>query len=189
MRDRMEDKQLVEKVLSGDLAAFDLLIKRYEKLVTHMIVRLIDDERDREEIAQDIFMKVYDKLSGFTFQSKLSTWIATIAYREAANHLKKNKRWKDEQELDDILSNKQGHWDQQVEQEDYAHYIHQWIALLPHSYRLVLTLYHLEEMSYPEIVKVMDMPEGTVKNYLFRARKKLKEILAPQLDKEIFIHE
>jgi RNA polymerase sigma factor (sigma-70 family) len=185
----MEDRQLVHKVLSGDTAAFELLIARYQKLVSHMIYRLIDDERDREELAQDIFVKIYYKLSGFGFQSKLSTWIATIAYREAANHLKKNKKWKNEEQLDDIQSNKSGEWDLRSEQEDYAAYIQQWIQKLPHSYRTILTLYHLEEMSYPEIVEVMQMPEGTVKNYLFRARKKLKELLAPQLNKEIFIHE
>lgn len=185
----MEDKQLVEKVLSGDLGAFELLIKRHQKLVAHMIVRLIDDPRDQEEIAQDIFVKVYDKLDSFSFQSKLSTWIATIAFREAANHLKRNKKWQNEQEIQEKHFERDSAWDITTETMDYASYIQHWIQKLPHSYRTVLTLYHLEELSYPEIVQVMDMPEGTVKNYLFRARKKLKELLAPQLNKEIFIHE
>lgn len=58
---------------------------------------------------------------------------------------------------------------------------------LPHQYRLILTLYHLEEMSYPEIVEITKMPEGTVKNYLFRARKKLKELLEPFAEKELLV--
>ena len=171
----MDDRALVEQVLSGDKEAFTRLIRQYEKLVTHMITRLIDDERDREELAQDIFVKVYQKLDDFHFNSKLSTWIATIAYRHAVNFLKKNQKWKMEEDIDQIKFS-EGAEDLTYEQEDYGKYVHKWIQRLPQTYRTILTLYHLEGMSYPEIVEVMEMPEGTVKNYLFRARKKLKDL-------------
>jgi RNA polymerase sigma-70 factor (ECF subfamily) len=183
----MEEKRLVKQILEGDKSAFTILINRYKRLVGHMVARLIDDDRDREEVAQDIFVKVYQKLAGFEFNSKLSTWIATIAYRHAINHLKKNKKWNETEDIDEINLD-DGAWDQSVENTDQAAFVHHWIQKLPENYRVVLTLYHLEGMSYPEIIAIMDMPEGTVKNYLFRARKKLKDLLSPHLETELLIH-
>ncbi len=184
--DKMEDKILVERVLKGERDAFRELIRRYQRLVEHMVARLIDDDRDREEVAQDIFVKVYQKLADFNFESKLSTWIATIAYRHSINALKKSQRFKNEDDIDKIKFEGSA-VENTYEKEDYAKFINKWIALLPVRYRTILTLYHLEEMSYPEIMEVMEMPEGTVKNYLFRARRKLKELLEPQLNKEIVL--
>ena len=72
-----------------------------------------------------------------------------------------------------------------LERKDAGEYVQSLIQQLALPYRTVLTLYYLEEMSYAEMVKVMDMPEGTVKNYLFRAKKKLQELMEPLLEKEI----
>jgi RNA polymerase sigma factor (sigma-70 family) len=96
----MDDKQLVKQVLSGSDAAFRLLISKYERLVIHMVVRVIQDDMDREELCQDVFVKVYEKLGAFNFNSKLSTWIATIAFRTAVNFAKKKKL--DQVDLDEV---------------------------------------------------------------------------------------
>ena len=88
----MDDHSLVRSVLNGNTQAFSFLIKKYEKLVFHMIQKLVNDEMIIEELAQDVFMKVYEKLPGFRFESKLSTWIGTIAYRLTINHLRKSKK-------------------------------------------------------------------------------------------------
>ena len=87
----VDDKTLVSRVLIGDMQAFRLLIQQNERLVAHMVGRVIKNREELEEICQDVFMKVYDKLGEFGFQSKLSTWIGTIAYRLALNTLRKNK--------------------------------------------------------------------------------------------------
>ena len=182
----MEDKALVAKILAGDRNAFSILIERYHRLVAHMVARLVDDDRDREEVAQDIFVKVYEKIGDFNFESKLSTWIGVIAYRQAVNALKKSKRNREDQDLDHINWNT-GFEDLAFENDDYARFINTWIQRLPISYRTVLTLYHLDGMSYQEIVEIMDMPEGTVKNYLFRARRKLRELLETHMAQEVVL--
>ncbi len=146
-----------------------------------MVARLLDDDLDREEAAQDIFMKVYQKLGEFNFDSKLSTWIATISYRHAINVLKKNKR---NPEKDELMEHDSITFDDSVERKDLSLYVQSCVMKLPVTYQSVLTLYHLDGMSYPEIVEVTGMPEGTVKNYLFRARKKLKDIMQPINDRE-----
>lgn len=181
----MDDRVLVQKVLAGDQWAFRELIQKYQRLVAHMITRLVDNDQDREELSQDVFVKVYESLSTFRYDSKLSTWIATIAYRMALNFLKKRKRRIQREEDLDKVDFQLGQEDLSVENLNYAAFIQSLIAQMPVHYRTVLTLYHLEGFSYPEIVEVTGMPEGTVKNYLFRARSKLKELSEPYIGKEI----
>lgn len=177
----MEDRELVRHILSGDQKSFEVLVEQNQRLVGHMVARLLDDELDREDAAQEIFVKVYQKIGEFQFESKLSTWIATIAYRHSINILKKNKR---DPEKDEIMDHDAVFEDRSVEQKDLSGFVNECIMKMPVSYRSILTLYHLDGMSYPEIVEITGMPEGTVKNYLFRARKKLKDILEPIKNKE-----
>jgi len=87
-----DDRDLVSRVANGDMQAFRLLIKQHERLVAHMIGRLVDRQEDREELCQDVFLRVLKKIGEFNFQSRLSTWIATIAYRYGVNHLRKKRR-------------------------------------------------------------------------------------------------
>lgn len=183
----IEDRTLVGNVLAGDMQAFRLLIKQHERLVVHMIGRLVKKNEECEELCQDVFLKVHEKLGEFSFQSKLSTWIATIAYRQAINHLRKQKmqysgipeeerftkRFIEEENPESVL-----------EEQDLDLFVLKLMDELPPQYKVVLTLYHVEGMSYPEICQVTNMPEGTVKNYLFRARNLLKEKVKRYLGKE-----
>lgn len=183
----MDDQSLVRSILNGNTQAFSFLIKKYEKLVFHMIQKLISDDSSMEELAQDVFMKVYEKLPGFRFESKLSTWIATIAYRHTINHLRKSKKmvYKElEEASEDRFFVSHESPDKVYESKDTGQYIQEHIQKLPAHYRNILYLYHIEEMTYPEIVEITGLPVGTVKNYLFRARKLLKEQLRKFVDKE-----
>lgn len=181
----MEDRTLIQNVLNGDQLASRILIDQYKRLVIHAVARLVDNDQDREELCQDIFVKIFKNLGTFNFESKLSTWIATIAYRMSINYLKKKKRRYYEEDIDKV-SFEIGAVDSSYEDIDYAQFINKLILQMPDNYRSVLTLYHLDGFSYPEIVEITGMPEGTVKNYLFRARKKLKELSEPLIGKEIY---
>lgn len=177
----MEEKQLVSQVLSGSDSAIRLLISKYERLVIHMVARVVHEDMDREELCQDVFVKVLNKLGGFNFESKLSTWIATIAYRMAVNFAKKKKL--DQVGLDDVSFEVEEV--EITEREDTKRFILRLVDQLPLNYKTVLTLFYLDGFSYPEIVEVTGMPEGTVKNYIHRARIKLKKIVEEQARKEV----
>lgn len=181
----MDDQQLVEKVIDGDKQAFSQLIKKYQRLVASVVFKLINDQRDREELVQDIFVKIYQKIGEFRFNSKLSTWIATISYREAISVLRKKKKVIE----DDFENVNFGQNTDHFGNQDRSEFIKGVIDTLPHNYAVILTLYHIEGFNYSEIVEIMEMPEGTVKNYLFRARKKLKDLLIPYLEKEQLLYE
>lgn len=183
-----DDRTLVSRVLRGEESALKAMIRLHERLVAHMVGRLVKGNEDREEICQDVFLKVYEKLHEFNFQSKLSTWIATIAYRHAINHLRRQRMQFQE------IPEEEGWADRFVERQDPAEILSAededkrvmlFVDQLPPQYKAVLTLFHLDGMNYAAIGQVMDMPEGTVKSYLFRARNLLKEKLTKYLHNEI----
>jgi RNA polymerase sigma-70 factor (ECF subfamily) len=183
----IEDRTLVANVLAGDMQAFRLLIQRHERLVGHMIARVVKKDEEREELCQDVFLKVLDKLGEFSFQSKLSTWIATIAYRQAINHLRKVKMVFSEIPEEESFTKRFIESDNPqsiLEDQDMDVFVMKLVEQLPVQYKTILTLYHVEDMSYPEICEITGMPEGTVKNYLFRARNLLKEKVKKYLGKE-----
>jgi len=173
------EKEVISGVLNGDLRSFNLLVKQYEKLVFHVANRLVNEQQDAEDICQEVFIKVYKNLNQFKYQSKLSTWIARIAYLTAISYLKKHQKTYMQAYADDLDNyyftddNPQ----QLLIKKDVSAYVNHLIAKMPEQYRILLTLYHLDEFSYQEIESITGMPEGTVKSYLFRARKLLKEKL------------
>jgi len=187
-----DDKSLVKQVLEGDMQAFKVLIVQNQRLVSHMVGRIIKVEEDREELCQDVFLKVHEKLGEFNFQSKLSTWIATIAYRLSLNYLQK-KRIAFDKDLQDLSAKDLKQIvdvetpEKLLQSKDMEKFLLLAIEKLPVHYRSVLTLFHLDEMSHEEISEIMDMPIGTVKNYLFRSRKLLKESLELHLNKETLL--
>ena len=193
------ERALINTILDGNLNAFRNLVEMYQKLVVHVVSRLISRQEHREEICQEVFIKVFQNLSGFKFQSKLSTWIGKIAYTTTINYLRKEiihgqteiKNSYNKNEIEDIyhdpietIHSAVLNPEQMVEKKDISKLIHNKIEKLPTPYQTIITLYHLEQMSYQEIAEIMDLPEGTVKSYLFRGRKKLKESLAKELQGE-----
>lgn len=175
----LDDRNLVRKIQDGDMLAFRQLIRQHERLVVHMVGRVVGQVPEREELCQDVFLKVYNSVSTFNFESRLSTWIATIAYRHALNHLRKNRRLSIELPADDSSAAfaETDTPESMITSADLSKRVRELIDQLPVHYRTIINLYHMEEMSYAEIASIMDLPEGTVKSYLFRARALLKDYL------------
>lgn len=181
-----EEQILIDEVLSGDRKAFALLVQRYKRLVGHIVFRMVKDAQDREEIAQDVFVKVYQKLDSFKGQSKLGTWIGSIAHYACLDYLKRRKM--SLVEIDEgafqIAGERAAQPDLLLESASRSDLLKEMIAQLPPHYGTVLSLYHFEELEVKEIAETLQMPEGTVKNYLFRARKLLKDSLLKRAKKE-----
>jgi RNA polymerase sigma factor (sigma-70 family) len=177
-----DEKVIINKIINGDSEQFHWILNHYKKLVYHIVFRLIYNHHDHEDICQDIFLKVFENLPKFEQKAKLSTWIAKIAYNTCINYIQKKR---------EIVLNSQTFepdiWDNllqnnftpsiETEKKDSFSRIQAEINKLKPIAQAILTLYHLDEMSYREIGEVLTLPEGTVKSYLFRARKHLKERL------------
>lgn len=183
----VDEKKLIEQILRNDLFAFNTLINEYQNLVFTIVNRVLKNREDTEDVCQEVFIKVYKNVSSFNFQSKLSTWIARIAYTTALNHLKQNKN-KIHYDFPKNIDNFYFTYDDAEKvliKKDVNDYVNFLINELPVQYKTVITLFHLKEFTSLEIVEITGMPEGTVKAYLFRARKLLKEKLQLYLKNEI----
>jgi RNA polymerase sigma factor (sigma-70 family) len=184
-----DNKLIVKKILAGNKKAFETLIRQHQRLVSHVVFRMVDNRADREDICQDVFLKVYQNLGGFQFESKLSTWIAKIAYNTCLNYLEKKRVLlyddlsTEERNLETVPTTADGP-DRLAEGKEISDLLRSEIDKMPVHYRTILTLYHLDQMSYQEIGDSMDLPEGTVKSYLFRGRKLLKERLMAKYQPE-----
>ena len=148
----------------------------YENLVWDLLNRMVPQAADREELAQDVFLKAYFNLERFRFESKFSTWLYTIAYRVALSHLRKRGPELVPIEVYDEPLDETNLSEAEVLQRQLV------LAIdgLNVADRTVVTLYHLHNCSIEEISKVINKPVGTVKNQLFRARQKLKTHLMTQ---------
>jgi RNA polymerase sigma factor (sigma-70 family) len=192
------DDLLVKNVLGGNTNAFASIITATERLVTKIVFKMIPGSEDRRDIAQDIYLKVFQNLGSFKFQSKLSTWVAQIAYNTCLTHLEKKKHifLKEyypvtDNDTDDEHRNGFVHFAGTVKDaetiysaNERMHILQQGINRLSPVYKTIISLYHQHEMSYAEIAQITQLPEGTVKSYLFRARKELKDQLLKTYKKE-----
>jgi RNA polymerase sigma factor (sigma-70 family) len=192
------DRHLVERVLSGETNAFGIIIRNTENLVAKIMFELINNDSDRKDLAQDVYIKAYQKLPGFKFQSKLSTWIGQICYNTCIDHLRKRKlvfaenvfktETESAQDILDMMNNAQGNFDEPVDTlvigKNISAIVKEKIGELPPIYKTLISLYHHEELSYDEIGTITGLPAGTVKSYLFRARRELKNELLRHYKKE-----
>ena len=169
------DEDLVRRVLRGDHRAFELLLLRYQNAVAKFIWRLIPQSQDREEICQDVFVKVFFNLHKFRFESKFSTWLYSVAWRTALTFLRRKRLSMDV--LGDELEADQLSLESMSDEGRVRVIINAEISKLSLDERSIITLFHLQETSVQEISEIMSKPVGTVKSILHRVRYKLKSRL------------
>lgn len=179
-----EDQDLVAAVLAHAPGAFERLVARHQKLVWHMVYRMVQHPEDARELCQDVFLRVHERLHQYRFESALSTWIGRVAFSVASRHLQKKKLPMVEPAGED--DDGSSAWERVSDgfdlegacaDSEMMQLLAAAIEKLPTLQRTLVTLYHLEEMGIAEIASVTDLPEGTVKNYLFRARSRLRQQL------------
>lgn len=180
------DRSLVNRVLHGDTRAFAEIVENTEGLIAQIVFKMVNDPEDRKDIIQDIYLRVYEGLKNFRFYSKLSTWIGRIAYNTCINYLEKKKPLLGSFEGPTYEEKVTGGIESEVlfSKKELETILATAIEKLSPVHKTLITLYHQEELTYIEIAQITGLPEGTVKSYLFRARKQLKDNLLNQYKKE-----
>ncbi|MFQ5843692.1 MAG: sigma-70 family RNA polymerase sigma factor [Planctomycetota bacterium] len=177
-RDPTDDRLLVERTRGGDREAFRLLVERYQRRVFALLYGILRDAHEVEDVAQEVFLKVYTRIHAFDGQSRFYTWLYRVAVNQAKDHLKKLRRRPavalDESEPPpDTAAGPP----QRAQVAELRRRVRSAIAGLPERYRTVLALREPEGLAYREIAGVLEVSLGTVESRLHRARAMLKRRL------------
>lgn len=175
-----DDPSLVAATLAGRTEAFGTLVERYDRAVYNLALRTMRDAEEARDVTQEAFFKAFRSLGTYKPAGKFSTWILAITYHACCDRLARRKRYSDA-ELPDRADPTPGPELLAVRRDESLR-LRAAIDALPEKYRIVITLYHLQGRQYDEIATVLDLPMGTVKTHLFRAKELLRKRLAEGTD-------
>ena len=171
----LTDRDLILRARRGDAKAdaFGELVTRYQASVFNVCYRILHERAEAEDLAQESFMRAYERLNTFDLEREFGPWIRRVAANVCLNHLESRKvtaQFDDERDAD-----KSQRPEAVTEVRERSEQIRQALASLPPHYRVVIELRHYQEMSYDEIAAELNIPISDVKSHLFRARKILSE--------------
>ena len=167
---------IINRILSGDTNLFSRIIDCYGTTIYRLIKQIIPCNEDSEEIVQDVFMKVFQKLNSFKGDSRFSTWLYRIAYNTAISATRKKKHevsFFDESEIMNIPDETVDIFFENNTDEELISKLQQSINYLDTDEKVLITLYYLEDRPINEIASIMEISPPNVKIRLFRTRKKL----------------
>ena len=192
MGERETDWLLVERVQSGDQAAFGLLVSKYQRKLQRLILRLVKDHAEAEDVTQETFIKAYRALPNFRGESAFYTWLYRIGVNAAKNWLIAHGRRmptladlgdadSEGFEHDDLLRD-DATPDRVLMSKEIGVTVNAAMDALPEDLRMAIALREIDGLSYEEIAQVMECPIGTVRSRIFRAREAIAARLRPLLD-------
>ncbi len=171
------DAQLVAKSLQGNEKAFRTLVETHQPMVYAAVRGVLGGRADVDDVVQDVFIKVYRALARFRSDAKLSSWIYRIAKNEAIDAYRRTRRSEtsvDDMELAAPASTRP---DERFRSQEHRQHLDIYMKRLDENYRMVLELRYMGEKSYAEIGEIMELPAGTVKSYIHRAKAEMKRMM------------
>ena len=179
---KIEDIELIEKALKGEQSAYDRLMKKYYQMIHNLIFRMIYKKEDVEDLTQEAFIKAFNSLEKFDRQFSFATWICKIATNNSIDYLRKKKLStfsidkeiaSDEDNMQFEIPDSNFIPDRNILDSERKKVLEKAIESLPEKYRQVIILRHKEEMDYEDIAEKLNLPLGTIKAHIFRAREML----------------
>jgi len=179
---REQEAAVIERVLSGDVNAYEELVTAYDKNVYNLALRMVRNEEDAADMAQEAFIKAYNSLSNFRGDSKFSVWLYRIVSNVCLDFLRKQGKRStvslsvedsdgEDAQLDIPDESQSPH--QLLERKLMGEAVRRALDELPEEHRQILLLREIQGLSYEEIAQALSLEAGTVKSRIFRARKKL----------------
>ena len=190
----LSDEDLMARVAEDDERAFTELVRRFQARVMNLVSRVLNDRECGDDIAQEVFVRVFVHRRNYRRGSKFSTWLFTIAANLAKNEIRRRVRrrnWFSLDALQEVLKDSaiqladptEGR-ESRMEREQLQEAMGRAIATVPEKYRLALVFRDIDGLSYEEIAQVLGIPGGTVRSRINRARGMLKRKLVPLLKRE-----
>jgi RNA polymerase sigma-70 factor (ECF subfamily) len=180
------DAELMLRVKDGDGASFGVLLEKHRLSVIHFLYRMVQNHAVAEELAQEVFLRVYRSRSTYEPTAKFTTWLFRIATHLALNALRDGKHEKSQERLDDAsgdlpvrqVSDKKPTVEASMVYESRLEEVRQAVATLPEKQRAAVLMHKFQEMEYSQIARVLNCSESAVKSLLFRAYESLRARLA-----------
>lgn len=174
--DELDESTLLTRASKGHRAAFAELVRRHQGKVRGLLLRLSSDRTLADDLAQEVFLRAYRALVGFEGRSSFGTWVYRIAYNVYLNHRTRVRRFSAlPVDYDARAAAPEG--EHSPPRADLRRDLEAAIDTLPERYRAVVVLYYLQDVSYPEIAEILEVPLGTVKTHLHRAKRMLREAM------------
>ncbi|MAO64639.1 MAG: RNA polymerase subunit sigma-24 [Balneola sp.] len=188
----LEDDKYVSEALSGNESSYKKLVDKYQKPLYFHIRKMIKEVELVEDLVQEVFMKAFHNLSTYSNEYAFSTWLYRIATNHTIDYLRKKKL--KTLSIDEPYKTKDGEMEIQLPDETYLtdepvmkkqrkQMVQEAIDDLPEKYKAVIEMRHMEEKTYQEIAEILDLPLGTVKAHIFRAREMLYKALKDKKDR------
>ncbi len=182
-----DDQVLIIKILKGKKSSFEELMKKYNKKIFGFIYRMVRDEEVAVELTQDFFIKMYNVLAKYNFEYKFSTWAYRICYNLVIDYVRKNQAYVGSLDSDKITPRQMMESENYIREdgferlakEEMKEYTWKVVDAIPLKYKELILLRYLQGLKYDEIAKITQLPVGTVKNRIFKA----KEILRMEIEK------
>ena len=171
------EAEVVARAQAGDTGAFEMLVIEHQAYVYNLAFRVLGNEQEAEDTAQEAFVRAWQALPKFRSQARFGTWMYRIVTNLCYNRIPKLRRELTaigEEEIADRADLRSGTPGEGVEAAERRAWLHRQIEALPDSYRLLVTLRYQRNLPYEEIASITSLPMGTVKTGLFRAKEKLR---------------
>lgn len=177
--DLKDEQNCIERIKNGDSGAYTFIVDAYKHMAFTIAMKILNDEEDAQDTAQEGFIKAFQQLNQFQGKSKFSTWLYTIVYRTAISKLKENKVQTQPINLriSENYSEDNRSPQEEMQAKDEQYYVKNAIQKLPQTEALLVTLFYLNENSTKEIHEITGLSLANIKINLFRARKKLEREL------------
>lgn len=204
-------REIIERIKKGDTESFRIIVDEFKDKAFSLTMRILKNKEEAEDSVQESFMKLFKAITGNKFEerAKLATYFYSIVYNTAADNYKKLKSQRfsiisidvedsNFEEGDDLMKKyyeseinkniyEERHeisTDKTVNESEIKTIIANYITNIPEQYSVILTMFYINDMSHEEISTLLNLPIGTVKNRLFRAKAKLKEIILKKYSEE-----
>lgn len=186
---KTDDLYYIEAVRKGNVAAFSVLVERYQNLVYSLALKLLKKTEEAEEMAQDTFVKAFQKLDTYEGKSKFSTWLYSITYNACISELRKRRiqfSSLEDQRISDQDEMRMHDYFSETKKEDQEKYLSIALGKLPEDDQVLVTLYYYENKSMDEISVITGLTVSNIKVKIHRARKRMYSLLHEMLHEEIY---
>jgi RNA polymerase sigma-70 factor, ECF subfamily len=181
------DAECVKRVQRGDTESFEILVRRHQNTTFNLIYRFLGDYEEATDTAQEVFLSAYKSIQQFRGDANFATWLYRIAFNHASTRRKSLSAKRQRQvalEDDTVLVDSGANPETSAEQKEIQQYVQQALNSLDGDDAQIILLRDLQDVSYHDIAQTLDVPVGTVKSRLHRARQALRMSLAPYFTRD-----